>query len=158
MLLRHTRQRVPQHVPRKNHLTKNLLHIKNLVEPNAIWGVAVCAWGRRLGVWRAVRIVARCPPHTPWRIETIHLHICLQCSPNGEELQSVRYGDVDPGMMYTQSKEPTSPYPAFCTKALLTMPVYPSPFPRSSASHSQDAAEVISRTDPSDRRDTTSFE
>jgi len=62
------------------------------------------------------------------------------------------------GVRYTQSKDPMSPYPAFCIKARLKMPVYPSPFPRSSASHSQDAAEVISRTDPSDKRETTSNE
>ena len=61
-------------------------------------------------------------------------------------------------MRDTQSKDPTSPYPAFCIKARLKMPVYPSPFPRSSASHSQEAAEVISRTDPSDKRETTSYE
>lgn len=59
---------------------------------------------------------------------------------------------------YTQSKDPMSPYPVFCIRALLTMLVYPSPFPRSSASHSQDAAEVISRTDPSDKREMTSYE
>ena len=60
--------------------------------------------------------------------------------------------------MYTQSNDPASPYPAFCIKARLKIPVYPSPFPRSSASHNQEAAEVMSRTDPSDRRETTSYE
>ena len=122
---------------------------RDLVKPDVIWDIAICALGRCLGC-RNHRLLpttrfledrdgpsACSPPEFSYWIGTAECEI----------------GDVDLNMSIPVQRV-NVPVSCLLHKSSPSMPVYPSPFPRSSASHSQDA-EVISRTDPNDKRDTT---